>query len=157
MMGARASHISMNYTGFALSDVGPLRALTHMGFEVCLLSCGEVVLCRDYNMGSCTLVSRAAAGSVPRMGCGVCLLSCGEVARRRGGVRARAGRRYCARAVRVRVRAAHLWPAAHAGASPSSAPSLLSVPGRYLCYTKTHPLPDGKRSIVIHTDETSGH
>ena len=61
MMGARASHISMNYTGFALSDLESLWALTRMGFEVCLVSCGEVVRCRDY-MGSCTLVSRAAAG-----------------------------------------------------------------------------------------------
>ena len=62
MMGARASHIPMNYTDFALSDPESLWALTRMGFEVCLLSCGEVVRCRDY-MGSFTLVSRAAAGS----------------------------------------------------------------------------------------------
>ena len=62
MIGAQALHISMNYTGFALSVLEPLWALTRMGFEVCLLSCGEVVRCRDY-MGSFTLVSRAAAGS----------------------------------------------------------------------------------------------
>ena len=62
MMGARALHISMNYFGLALSDLEPLWALTRMGFEVCVVSCGEVVRCRDY-MGSFTLVSRAAAGS----------------------------------------------------------------------------------------------
>ena len=64
MTRARVSHISMNYTGFALSDLESPWVLTRVGSELCLVSCGEVVRCRDY-MGSCTLVSRAAAGSAP--------------------------------------------------------------------------------------------
>ena len=66
MMGARALHISMNYTGPALSDLESLLALTRMGSEVCLLSCGDVARCRGY-MGSFTLVSRIATGSDPRL------------------------------------------------------------------------------------------
>ena len=70
MMGAyfndgRAGFAYFNQLlGLALSDLESLRALTRMRFEVCPLSCGEVVRCRDY-MGSRTLVSRIVTGSVP--------------------------------------------------------------------------------------------
>ena len=43
MTRARVSQISLNYTGFALSDHESLWVLTRVGSEVCLVSCGEVV------------------------------------------------------------------------------------------------------------------
>ena len=61
MIGAQALRISMNYTGPALSDLESLRALTRMGSEVCLLSCGEVARRRGYT-GCFTLLSRIPTG-----------------------------------------------------------------------------------------------